>query len=176
MTGAARERLLAVALDLFAENGVTGTSPQMVADRLGVPAADVRDEFPTRDDIVLAVIGPALSRLAPIADAAERQRGHAARREATLVGVVELVVKFRKVTSTLGFDPVVIRLVRGHPEVRSLQRVRRLLGASAPDPGSRVRLSMLSGGLMMAGADPAVATLDEEDLRDHLLGAARRLL
>ena len=35
---------------------------------------------------------------------------------------------------------------------------------------------VVSGGLIMAGADPAVAGLDEEDLRDHLLAAARRIL
>jgi hypothetical protein len=93
-----------------------------------------------------------------------------------LVGVVELVTDFRKVAPIIGFDQVAVRLIRAHPAVRSLQRVRRLLGASAPDPGSRARLAMLSGGLIMAGSDPAVATLDSEDLRDHLLSAARRIL
>jgi AcrR family transcriptional regulator len=176
MTGTARERLLAAALDLFAEHGVSGTSLQMIADRLGVTKAAVYHQFRTKDDIVLAVIEPALDRMAPIAEAADRQRGQAARREAALLGVVDLVVEFRKVSATLGFDPAVVRLVRGHPAIRSLQQVRRLLGASAPDPGSRVRMAVLSGGLIMAGADPAVATLDDEDLRDHLLGAARRVL
>jgi AcrR family transcriptional regulator len=174
--GTTRERLLAAALDLYAEHGVGGTSPQMIADRLGVTTAAVRNEFPTGDDIVLALLGPPLDRLGPIADEAERQRSHAARRDAALAGVVDLVVDYRKVSSTLSFDPVAVRLVRGHPAARSLRRVRGLLGASAPDPGSRVRMAMLSGGLIMAGADPAVAKLDDEDLRDHLLGAARRIL
>lgn len=174
--GTARERLLAAALELFGAYGVSGTSLQMIADRLGVTKAAVYHQFQTKDEIVLAVIGPPLDRLGPVADAAERLRGQAARRDATLAGVVDLVVEYRKVSSTLSFDPVVVRLVRGHPGIRSLQRVRRLLGASAPDPGSRVRLAMLSGGLIMASADPAVATLDDEDLRDHLLGAAVLLI
>ncbi|MFI5897945.1 TetR/AcrR family transcriptional regulator [Actinoplanes sp. NPDC051513] len=174
--GTARERLLAAALDLFAQHGVSGTSLQMIADRLGVTKAAVYHQFPTKDEIVLAVIDPALDRLEPIAEQAEAQRGHAARRDAVLAGVVDLVVEFRRVSSTLSFDPVVVRLVRSHHALRSLQRIRRLLGGTAPDPGSRVRMAVLSGGLIMAGADPAVAGLDDEDFRDHLLAAARRIL
>ena len=174
--GTARERLLAAALDLFAEHGVSGTSLQMIADRLGVTKAAVYHQFPTKDEIVLAVIDPALDRLEPIADQAEAQRGQAARRDAVLAGVIDLVVEFRRVSSTLSFDPVVVRLVRSHHALRSLQRIRRLLGGTAPDPGSRVRMAVLSGGLIMAGADPAVAGLDDEDFRDHLLAAARRIL
>ena len=171
-----RERLLAAALDLFAAHGVSGTSLQMIADRLGVTKAAVYHQFPSKDEIALAVIGPGLDRLGPIADEAERQRGQAARREAALVGVVDLVVDHRRMAATLSFDPVVARLVRGHPALRSLQRIRRLLGGAEPDPGSRVRMAMLSGGLIMAGADPAVRGLDSEDFRDHLLAAARRVL
>jgi len=174
--GTARERLLAAALDLFAEHGVSGTSLQMIADRLGVTKAAVYHQFQTKDEIVLAVIDPALGRLGPIADHAEAQRGQTARRDTALAGVVDLVVDQRKVSTTLSFDPVVKRLVRAHPALRSLHRVRRLLGGSAPDPGSRVRMAVLSGGLIMAGADPAVAGLDDEDFRDHLLAAARRIL
>src|SRR3954469_18005417 len=121
----ARERLLTAALDLFATHGVTGTSPRMIADRLGIPMAAVQHEFPNRDDIVLAVIAPALDRFGPIANHAESQRGNAARREPVLTGVVDLVVAFRKVAATLSFDPVVIRLLRSHPSLRNLQRIRR---------------------------------------------------
>ena len=174
--GTARERLLAAALDLFAEHGVSGTSLQMIADRLGVTKAAVYHQFQTKDQIVLAVIDPALGRLGPIADHAEAQRGQIARRDTVLAGIVDLVVDERKVSTTLSFDPVVMRLVRAHPALRSLHRIRRLLGGTAPDPGSRVRMAVLSGGLIMAGADPAVAGLDNEDFRDHLLAAARRIL
>jgi|SRR5690348_9795479 AcrR family transcriptional regulator len=173
--GAARERLLAAALDLFSRHGVSGTSLQMIADRLGVTKAAVYHQFTTKDEIVLAVVEPALNRLGEICDRAEAERGQAARRDAALAGVVDVVVEFRRVTSTLSFDPVVLRLVRSHHGLRSLQRIRSLLDGTAPDPASRVRIAVLSGGLMMAGADPAVAGLDDEDFRDHLLAAARRI-
>src|SRR3954451_6571992 len=173
--GTARERLLAAALDLFAEHGVSGTSLQMIADRLGVTKAAVYHQFATKDEIVLAVVEPALDRLAQICDTAEAERGQAARRDAALAGVVDVVVTYRRVTSTLSFDPVVLRLVRSHHGLRALQRIRRLLDGTAPDAASRVRIAVLSGGLMMAGPDPPVAGLDDEDFRDHLLSAARRI-
>jgi AcrR family transcriptional regulator len=172
----ARVRVLTAALELFAEHGVSGTSLQMIADRLGVTKAAVYHQFQSKDDIVLAVIEPAMVRLGEVADDAEAQRGPAARRDAVLAGVVGLVVEFRKIATTMSFDPVVTRLVRTHPALRSLQRVRRLLGGTAPDPGSRVRMAVLSGGLIMAGSDPAVKGLDDEDFRDHLLAAGRRIL
>jgi AcrR family transcriptional regulator len=172
----ARRRLLTAALDLFAEHGAGGTTAQMIADRLGITEAAVRQEFPAMDDVVLAIIGPALQRMGPIADEAEAQRGNAARREAVLTGVVDLVVEFRRVSATLSFDPVVIRLVRTHPAVHNLQRIRRLLGGTAPDPGSRVRMAVIAAGVLVAGADPAVSGLDAEDFRDHLLAAVRRVL
>jgi AcrR family transcriptional regulator len=172
----ARGRLLAAALDLFGEYGVSGTSLQMIADRLGVTKAAVYHQFPTKDEIVLAVIGPALERLGSIADDAERLRGAAARREAVLTGIVDLVIEHRRVVAVLSFDPVVVRLVREHPMVGTLPRLRRMLAGATVDAGSRVRLAMVGGALMMAGADPAVAPLGDEELRHHLLPVARRIL
>jgi AcrR family transcriptional regulator len=174
--GLPRERLLAAALELFTGHGVGGTSLAMIGRAAGLDEAAAREHFADRDAVALAVVEPALERLAVIADEAEAHRSAAARRDAALQGVVELVTDFRRIAPIIGFDPVVVRLIRAHPAVRSLQRVRRLLGGSAPDPGSRTRLAMLSGGLIMAGADPAVATLDSEDLRGHLLSTARRIL
>jgi hypothetical protein len=39
-----------------------------------------------------------------------------------------------------------------------------------------VRLTRVSGGLMIAGVDPALSTLSDDDLRRHLLTTARRIL
>src|SRR3954467_6373174 len=95
--GQGRGRVLAAALDLFAEHGVSGTSLQMIADRLGVTKAAVYHQFATKDEIVLAVVEPALDRLAQICDTAEAERGQAARRDAALAGVVDVVVTYRRV-------------------------------------------------------------------------------
>jgi hypothetical protein len=71
---------------------------------------------------------------------------------------------------------VAIRLVRAHPAMRDLHRLRLLLAGPHPDAGAQVRLAMLSGGLVMAGVDPALAACAPDDLRRHLLDTARRTL
>ena len=70
--GAVRERVLQAALELFAEHGVSGTSLQMIADRVGVAKASVYYQFHTKEDIVLTLISPVfddIARLVKIADA-----------------------------------------------------------------------------------------------------------
>jgi AcrR family transcriptional regulator len=172
----ARERLLSAALDLFTEHGVTGTSLQMIADRLGVTKAAVYHQFPAKDEIVLAVIGPPLERLAPIAEAAQRRRTPAARRNAALTGIVDLVVQNRRIAAALTFDPMVNLLVRRHPAVQVIEQLQDLLTGPDPDDATRVAVSLVSGGLMIAGSDPRLTALDDETLRDHLLATARRAL
>jgi AcrR family transcriptional regulator len=174
--GSARERLLAAALELFAEHGVAGTSLQMIADRLGVTKAAVYHQFPTKEEIVTAVINPALERLTAIAEGAEAQRSRAARQHAALAGVVDLVVDYRQVAAVLSFDPFVAQLARRHPAMHTLVRIRGLLTGPDPDVATSVNLAMISGGLMMAGTDPALVGLDDETLRQQLKASAARAL
>jgi AcrR family transcriptional regulator len=58
-----QQRVLEAALDLFAEHGVSGTSLQMIADRMGVTKAAVYHQFRTKEEIVFAVIDPDLAGL-----------------------------------------------------------------------------------------------------------------
>ena len=171
-----RQRLIDIAAALFTRHSFAGTSLQMIADEFGVTKAAVYHQFPTKDEIVLTVIGPVLDGIVRIADAADQQRTQAAKRDTVLNGVADLVVGYRRMSSSLTFDPVVMRLIHDHPFMKSLQRIRRILGGAEPDPGSRVRLAVLLGGLIMAPADPAVTGLDDEDFRAHLLITARRVL
>jgi len=69
----ARDRVVAAALDLFAEYGVSGTSLQMIADRMGVTKAAVYHQFRTKDEIVLAAAESELAQLLPVLDAAEAE-------------------------------------------------------------------------------------------------------
>ncbi|MFC7528712.1 TetR/AcrR family transcriptional regulator [Actinoplanes sp. GCM10030250] len=176
MIGSARDRVLRAALDLFGEHGVSGTSLQMIADELGVTKAAVYHQFPTKDEIVLAVIDPALARLEPIAEAAERRRTPAARRRVVLAGVVDMVVEYRRLSRVLSFDPVVSRLVRQHPAMTTVNRLVTLLTGTDPDGATRVDVAMVAGGLVLAGTENALTDLDDETLRRHLLTTAARTL
>jgi AcrR family transcriptional regulator len=175
-TRPARERVLAAAVELFAEHGVSGTSLQMIADRMGVTKAAVYHQFPTKEEIVLAVIGPALARLAEIADAAERQRTRPARLETVLTGLVDLVVEHRRLAAILQFDPMVERIVRAHPSVSSTERLRALLTGGDGGAEAAIGAAMVSGGLVFAPLDPALAGVGDEELRGHLMTMGRHVL
>ena len=52
-----------VALELFAENRVSATSYQMIADALGVTKAAVYHQFKTKNELIIAVTELELARL-----------------------------------------------------------------------------------------------------------------
>ncbi|MBB2941356.1 AcrR family transcriptional regulator [Actinoplanes lutulentus] len=172
----ARERVLSAALELFAEHGVSGTSLQMIADRMGVTKAAVYHQFPTKEEIVLAVIDPVLLSLTPIAASAARRRTPAARRRYVLDAVVDLVVEHRRLSAVLSFDPVVSRLVRQHPSMTVISELVELLTGPDPSPATRVDVAMVAGGLVMAGAESSLSDLPDETLKTHLLKTSLRTL
>jgi len=175
--GAARERLLAAALTLFARQGVSGTSLQMIADELGVTKAAVYHQFQSKDDIVLAVVGPAIDGLAGVIGPAEAQTTGARRRAVALRGLVDLIVRNRRLAAILYADPVVVDLVRTDPALRAYgERMKALLAGPEPDVATKVAVSVLGGGLAGAAVDPLLAGVDDATLHEHLLATGRRIL
>lgn len=176
-TGAARERVPAVALKLFARHGVAGTSLQMIADELGVTKAAVYHQFQSKEDIVWAVIAPVLDELTRVAEAAEARRRRTDRLSTVLSGVVDVVVSHRQLAAVIWTDPTVGNLLRERPELRELEgRIDRSITGPDPDTETLVSAAMVSAALMVVGMDRRLADLDDATLRRHLLAMARRLL
>jgi AcrR family transcriptional regulator len=174
---AARERLVGAALTLFARHGVSGTSLQMIAGELGVTKAAVYHQFPTKEAIVLAVVVPAIDRLAGVISAAAGHPTAAGRREVTLRGLVDLIVSHRSLALILYQDPVVVDLVRTDPALRMYgDRISALLAGAKPDTATMVAVSVVGGGLAGAAVDPRLADVDDATLRLHLLTTGRRIL
>ncbi|XVQ14727.1 TetR/AcrR family transcriptional regulator [Spirillospora sp. CA-255316] len=175
--GTVRERMRAAALGLFALHGVNGTSLQMIADEIGVTKAAVYYHFPSKDDLVHAIITPYIRRLALLVEAAERRGRRAERAETVLAGIVDMVVENRHLNAALLVDPVVVRLLRARSDMRDLdRRITVLLAGPDPDAQKLVNAVMLSGGLTLAPVDPRLARLGDDALREHLMAAARHLL
>jgi AcrR family transcriptional regulator len=165
-----------VALDLFADHGVSGTSFQMIADAVGVTKAAIYHQFGTKDAIVLAVLEVQLQPLEAAVDDAERTGATLQSRETLLARVIDIVVGNRRALSTLQRDPILFRLVEEDDLARRLfTRIFAVLLDDDVRHHARVRAAVLSAAIG-AVAHPFVADLDNETLRDDLLDVTRKLI
>ena len=175
--GEGRERVVQAALDLFAVHGISGTSLQMIAESLGVTKASIYFQFRTKEEIVTAVLAPALESLGDLVDRAEGLPGEEARRDAAVTGLVDLVVRHRRLVALLRGDPAIAIMMKAHEDhVGVVDRLGNLLLGTHPTPQTQVTMTMLGGGLMMSGADPELVGLPDDVLRAELLRCARALV
>jgi AcrR family transcriptional regulator len=174
---AAQARIIAAALELFAKNGVGGTSLQMIADRIGVTKAAVYHQYKSKDEIVLAVAEAELARLEAVVAAAEAQPSAKRGRDALVAGIVDLAVRRRRTVSTILSDPVIAGFFAEHAAFRDvMRRMHRLLMGDDVGPESRVRMAMLIAAISGAVTHPFVVELDDGTLRTQLSSLARRFL
>jgi AcrR family transcriptional regulator len=174
---AAQTRVVEAALVLFAEQGISGTSLQMIADALGVTKAAVYHQYNTKDEIVLAVAEVVLEGLEAAVTAAEAERSRSRAREVLIVGMIDLAVERRRMAGLLQRDPVMLRFLQEHgPFRRVMERVNRVLMGGASDPRARVLAATLAAAIAGAVTHPLVLDLDDEILRSQLLKQARKLV
>jgi AcrR family transcriptional regulator len=173
---AAQTRILDAALKLIGENGVGGTSLQMIADEIGVTKAAVYHQFKTKEEIVIALTERELGGLEEALEAAEAEQDRPRARQLLLDRVIDLAVARRGVAATLQFDPVIVRLLAEHePFQRFIQRLYGVLLGDAGDD-ARVSAAMLSGAIAVGVIHPLVAGIDNDILRSQLLRITRRLI
>ncbi len=174
---ATQARTIAAALELFGEHGVSATSPQMIADELGVTKAAVYHQFRSKDAIVLAVAEFELRRLETALDAAEAEGSSVRAREVLLTEVIDLAIERRRQAANLQNDPVVIRLLAAHPPFQQLmERLFAVLLGGSTDVRPRVQAAMLSAAIGGGVTHPFVTDIDDDTLRAELLHVVRRLL
>ncbi|WP_285597722.1 TetR/AcrR family transcriptional regulator [Kineosporia sp. NBRC 101731] len=172
-----RSRLLAAALALYSRHGVNGTSLQMIADRLGVTKAAVYHQFRSKDAILLALLEPLVNDMRDVVERAERERTRTAQVESVLTGVIDLAVRHREVSALMQADPAVQALHASQSDSGVLsERIGQLLLGPDPEPGRLISVAMLGSALMMTGKNPKLAAVEDEELRQQMLVAARRLL
>lgn len=173
---AAQSRILDAALQLIADNGVGGTSLQMIADAVGVTKAAVYHQYRTKDAIIIALTERELGGLEEAVELAEAECDGTRARELLLERIIDVAVERRGAASTLQFDPVVVRLLAEHqPFQRFIQRLYSVLVGDAGDD-ARVTAAMLSGAIAVGVVHPLVATVDDDALRSQLLRLTRRFM
>ena len=174
----ARQRVLDAALDLFSEHGVSGTSLQMIADRIGVTKAAVYHQFPAKTDIALGLLTDVFAALDDLAKQA-RARPVDERRDVMIAGIVDTMVRQRQVMAALYRDPELERLVAEHRDLKATrERIDKLLNPSdrAEGGSSRLGWAIIGAGFTRAVVDPQFAGMPEEDLKAELVRLAHRIL
>jgi len=173
---AAQSRVLDAALKLIGDNGVGGTSLQMIADEIGVTKAAVYHQFKTKEEIVIALTERELGGLEKALEAAEAEESGPRARQILLEGIINLAVKRRGVARTLQFDPVIVRLLAEHEPFQ--QFIQRLYGVLIGDAGEDVRVwaAMLSGAIAVGVVHPLVAGIEDDALRSQVLRLAQRFI
>jgi len=174
---AAKARIISAALELFARNGVGGTSLQMIADTIGVTKAAVYHQYNTKDEIVVAAAEAELARLEAIIEAAEAEPSRARARRSLVTGMIDLAVAHRRTASTILNDPVITRAFAQHNSFRQvMDRMSRILFGHDIGHEARVSTAMFTAAISGTVMHPLVAGLDDETLRSQLERLARRLL
>ena len=173
---AAQTRILDAALQLIGENGVGGTSLQMIADAIGVTKAAVYHQFKTKEEIVVALTERELGGLEEALEVAEAEQSRPRAREVLLDSVIDMAVRRRGAASTLQFDPVVVRLLAEHQPFQ--QFIARLYGVLVGDAGDDavVSAAMLSGAIAVGVMHPLVGDIDDDTLRAQLLRLTKRFI
>lgn len=173
----ARERVLDAARTLFSENGVSGTSLQMIADHLGVTKAAVYHQFHAKEEIVLALLEKPLAELGPIVARAEAMPTRETQLDVLLRGLVDVVLENPSVIAMIQADPAATRVIEARLEYHELtERVGELLAGPHPDAAARLASMLYGAGLMFLGHHPFLGEMDPEDLREQLPLIGKRML
>jgi AcrR family transcriptional regulator len=171
-----RQRLLDEACRLFAMHSFAGTSLQMIADTLGVTKAAIYHHFKTRDEILTAVIQPAIEELRGLIAVAKTQRTPSARAEAMLAGMVDLTVKHRALIGMIGTDPGVTSALQSHPDIVELIHAPTVLMRLDDSAEAEINATVALAGIATTASSPVMQHHDADTLRHHLLAAGRRVL
>lgn len=169
-----RQRILDVALDLFADRGYGTTSLQDIADAMGVTKAAVYHHFNAKADILRALSTSTLAAITAVADGVSVLPGRRARIDAMIEGCLEVILSRRAVMRVLANDPAMrtdMGTARQFADLR--ERLPVALYGENPTPEQRFAVH---AGLGLADEVIGLADLPEEEIRRILSGAIRRLI
>jgi AcrR family transcriptional regulator len=146
-----RDRILKVALDLIADQGFAATSTREISERLGFTRAALYYHFRTKEDLLVAIIAPAVEDLRALLDKAGPRSGRSARRQ-VVEGYVDLVVRHADLIRVLSDDPSARKcaLLSG-PTIPLYERLAQLLsGTEVPGAAERAGVRAAIGAIHMA--------------------------
>jgi AcrR family transcriptional regulator len=179
MTAAAppdtRTRILDAALELFSEHGFDGTTLQQIADRLGFTKAALYYHFRSKDELLQALVTPAITGLEELLCAHEALPDTPAQRRRFMESYVDYLLSQRRLIAYMVSDLAIV----AHPAIAAGSadrnaRMQAMLAGDDLDFHAQVRVTMAFRGI--GGAIAQYPDADTAELRGALLEAAHALL
>jgi AcrR family transcriptional regulator len=148
--GQTHGRVLDVALDLISKQGFAGTSTREISERLGFTKAALYYHFRTKEDLLAALIAPAMEYLTNMV--ADRSVSSAVEpRHELLVAYVDFVCLHEKLIRVLSQDPSVASQPAVLVSVPLYERLAQLIsGEETPDARHRTMVRTALGGIRAA--------------------------
>jgi AcrR family transcriptional regulator len=137
-TGDTRQRILAVAQELFASQGYAGTSIADIANRLGLSKASLYYHFKSKTDIIDELLAGPLAAYVELAQNAAAGR-HTV--EELLAAIIDTTVAARALSDMMGNDPSVQAVLGRRAEQHQIQQINDALVAAlaGPRPGTTAK-------------------------------------
>ena len=167
-----RQRIEAVALELFATQGVGQTSLQEIADRVGLTKTALYYHFASKGELVRSVVESAVVDFTEFLNRAERDEPDA---RALLEEFFDLAYAHREVLRILINDPTAMaHLSHSHFVPRPGQELQRFLTGPDPSPEQRIRAFTAVNGLTRSAS--LITDVDYEELRKITVAVALETL
>lgn len=167
-----REKIHAVALDLFVTRGFAETTMQDIADRLGLTKTALYYHFPAKAALVRSVVQPAVNDVEALIT--EAQQTTMTRRE-LLERFFDLNYTHRQVFLALTGDPSGLALADPDQWVpRLAQRFQELLAGQDATTAQRVRALMVASGISRAAT--LLTDVPHDELRSTTIDVAAQTL
>ncbi|WP_063037904.1 TetR family transcriptional regulator [Nocardia pseudovaccinii] len=175
MADDSRARILQIALDLFAERGYHTVSVREIAEQVGLTKTAVLYHFPSKSDIVAALVEPLLVDSEAVLETAARGRDAQARRWAVVAGLLEVWLSHGQLLRMQMQDQALSADEATFARLRTIAlSAQDLIAGPRADFTTRVRAAQVYAAL----SDPVVIFADRaaDELREAILDGARRLL
>jgi AcrR family transcriptional regulator len=172
---ATRARILDAALELFSEHGFDGTTLQEIADRLGFTKAALYYHFRSKDDLLRALIAPAIADLDALLDAYEQEADTPSSRRHFVEDYIDVMLRQRRLIAYMASDLAIV----AHPAISGANAARRdrlqsRLAGDGLEFGEQVRVTMATRAI--GGVIAQFPDADLTELRAVLIEATRALL
>jgi AcrR family transcriptional regulator len=170
-----RARILDVALELFSEQGFEGTTLQQIADRLGFTKAALYYHFRSKDDLLQALIAPAVGELDALLGAHEDEPDTPAERRRFIVEYLDCLLRQRRLIAYMASDIAIV----AHPLIAAgaRERQKRVMARLVDDElDFREQVRVVAAFRGISGAIANYPNADTAELRAALIDVAKDLL